>query len=267
MRDANLTQAIAIPAGAGYEVVMARVLVIEDDADSRDLLVMLLDAGGYAVTSTESESTALRALHVGSYDVVLADLMLARPSVTSSWEYIDHVVDVADPAPVGLLSGWQVLEHDAAAHRLAFVLRKPCTRDDLFTQLATTLRLPPLSPSEIALLNEYFRCTESGDYECFRSILAPDFTYRLPGSDPRFSNEVRGIDSFIEFTARTFEAFLAPRFELGSIRPLPRGAMVEYVGSWQEGTSRRSMPGAAMFALAGGRIQRAELRVNVDELH
>ena len=245
---------------------MFRLLVIEDETDSRDMLELLLESGGYAVTAVDSEDAAVRALQVGGYDLVIADFVLQRMSVPACWEYIARIVDVAKPAPVGLLTGWNLRE-SPELDALAFVLRKPCTRDTLFAQVAATLELPPLSASAADTLRRYFRCIElGGGYEAFRSILTADFVYRLPGEDARFANEVHGVDEFIAFTARTFEQLRDPRFEIVAMRPLPEGALVEYVGSWREHDTTRAMPGAVMFQLAGERIRRAEVRINVDEL-
>lgn len=245
---------------------MLRLLIIEDDADSRDMLALLLESGGYEVTTVDSETAATRMLRFSGYDLVIADLMLDRMRVEECWDYVARIVDLARPTPVGVLTGWNV-PHDAAIARgLAFVLKKPCTRDVLFAQLATTLELPSLSPAAMERARDYFRCIERGTYDQFRSFLAADFVYRLPGADSQFANEVRGLEDFISFTARTFQAFEEPRFDLKSIRPLPHGALVEYVGSWREGTNRRAMPGAVMFELGDGQIQRAEVRMNLDEL-
>lgn len=246
---------------------MVRLLLIEDETDNREMLAMLLEAGGYSVTSVDSQAAALRALHRGGFDIVIADFMLGRHSTDESWRNIDQIVDAARPAPVGMLSAWHGFEREAPKHGVAFALRKPSLRDALFAQLAETLRLPPLTSPTVEKLRGYFDCIEAGTYDQFRSLLPGDFVYRLPGTDPRFSKEVRGLDEFIAFTAHTFEQFEEPRFEIGPMRPLPRGALVEYVGSWREGGARREMPGAVMFELDGGHIQRAEVRVNVDALH
>lgn len=246
---------------------MVRLLLIEDELDSRDMLSVLLEAGGYAVTAVESEAAARHAQQIGGYDLVLADLMLGRTTLEDAWSYIDRIVALAKPAPVGLLSGWNDVEgRGALAHGVAFSLRKPCTREQLFDQLATTLRLPSLTAETTGVLREYFACIESGDYDRLRAFLAPDFVYRVPSDDPRFANEVRGIDEFIRFTAGTFHQLAEPRFEIRAMRPLPLGALVEYVGTWADGGQRHQMPGAVMFAVEAGVIRRADVRVNVDEL-
>lgn len=243
-----------------------RLLVIEDEADSRDMLSMLLETAGYDVTSVAQEEAAVRELLHGGFDLVLADLMLGHVSEDEAWTYLKRVADLARPAPIGLVSGWADASAKARLAGAAFVLRKPCSGDDLFEQLATTLNLAALTRSAQDTLRDYFACIAAGEYHRFRSFLSSDFVYRLPSRDTRYANEVRGIEAFIEFSAKTFEQHAQPAFELQAMRPLPQGAIVEYVGSWNEGNERRQMPGAVMFQMKDGLIVRADVRVNVDEL-
>jgi len=63
---------------------LTRVLVVDDDAMSRDLLSVLLEAEGYAVESADSGEAALELLRRGESapDVVLADMQM--PGITST---------------------------------------------------------------------------------------------------------------------------------------------------------------------------------------
>lgn len=55
---------------------MARILIVEDDVDCADLLSMLLDAEGHAVSVARTGEAALAALAAARPDVVLMDLGL-----------------------------------------------------------------------------------------------------------------------------------------------------------------------------------------------
>ena len=61
----------------------AGVLVVEDDADIRDLIVTLLQLAGYAVTACSSAEDALEALREEAFDFVLTDYCL--PHRTGGW--------------------------------------------------------------------------------------------------------------------------------------------------------------------------------------
>ena len=53
-----------------------RVLIVEDEADIRDLLVFHLEREGYHVTKSKSGAEAVRLAHASPPDLVLLDLML-----------------------------------------------------------------------------------------------------------------------------------------------------------------------------------------------
>ncbi|MBF5046012.1 response regulator [Aggregicoccus sp. 17bor-14] len=68
-----------------------RVLVVEDHADSRELLVDFLEMQGYAVDVALHGLEALARLRAGPRpDVVLLDLMMPR---LTGWELMEHVRD------------------------------------------------------------------------------------------------------------------------------------------------------------------------------
>lgn len=59
------------------------VLVVEDDADSRNVLRLTLEASGASVRTAASASEALAALVAGPVDVVVSDL--AMPEQSGFW--------------------------------------------------------------------------------------------------------------------------------------------------------------------------------------
>jgi len=84
-----------------------RILVIDDDAMSRELLAVLLEGEGYAVESAESGDTALSLIRQGPQapDVVLTDLQM--PGISGS-QLADELRRVCGPASVLLaMSGSQ----------------------------------------------------------------------------------------------------------------------------------------------------------------
>jgi CheY-like chemotaxis protein len=247
-------------------IAMRRLLVIEDHADMSEMLVLLLQSGGYDVVAAETSRQAARALEKGGFDLVLADLILESADVEAAWRTVDQFVDLARPAPVGLLTAWPIKPDDAPKHDIAFVLRKPITRDQLFERLATTLLLPPLDAERVAQLESYFRFIEHGAYEQLGTLCTDDVVYRLPGSDPRFAHEIRGRRDFLELTAKTFEAFREPRFDISAMRSLPNGAVVEYIASWRDESGEQRMPGAALFQFRDNRFSTVQVRVDTDEL-
>jgi CheY-like chemotaxis protein len=63
-----------VPAVPGRELQGLNVLIAEDDADTRELLVMMLRDRGAVVTSTSSAEEALARLPEQKYDVIVSDV-------------------------------------------------------------------------------------------------------------------------------------------------------------------------------------------------
>lgn len=53
---------------------MARILIVDDDADVRELIELALDGQGYDVDSVESGRAALERLAQHAYDLIVCDL-------------------------------------------------------------------------------------------------------------------------------------------------------------------------------------------------
>ena len=100
---------------------MARLLVVEDDEDVRDVLVELLEEAGHDVAATRNGKEALDA-HPESFDLILADL---RMPVLNGQDLKRELDDRLIDAPVIVVSAdWNVAR--IAAHIGAFcALHKP----------------------------------------------------------------------------------------------------------------------------------------------
>ena len=245
---------------------MRRLLLIEDEADTASLLGELLEVAGYAVTTMEHASDATAALERSAYDLVISDLRLDAMNLDECWAAIAGFVDLAGSVPVGLLTGWNVTTEQARQHGAAFVIRKPCSSARLFAAIGDALGLPAPDEALVARVRAYFAAIEHATFDTLGTLCTEDVVYRVPGTNPRFSTEVRGRSEFVRFARETFEGFSEPQFELRAIRPLPNGALVEYIGTWRDGTERRDMPGAVIFAERDGKFSRIEVRVAADEL-
>jgi CheY-like chemotaxis protein len=108
-----------------------RVLVVDDDADIRELLVEFLGSEGYDVAAAGDGVEALERARAHRPDVILLDLMM--PGM-NGWEFRDVQLRDADLAdvPVIVISAFDSdLDVDE-------VLRKPFRVEDL---LATVERL------------------------------------------------------------------------------------------------------------------------------
>jgi CheY-like chemotaxis protein len=109
---------------APVRATAARVLVVDDDRDIRELLVELLGGEGYLVSSAADGQQALVEAHARHPDVILLDLMMP---VMDGWQF--RAAQLEDPdlaeVPVVVISAFDH-ELDAAA-----VLQKPFLVEEL----------------------------------------------------------------------------------------------------------------------------------------
>lgn len=69
-----LPEACVGAAAAGADVAGLRVLVVDDEADAREVVARLLEGCGATVVTASSAAGALQALRGGAFDVLLSDL-------------------------------------------------------------------------------------------------------------------------------------------------------------------------------------------------
>jgi CheY-like chemotaxis protein len=118
-----------------------RVLVVEDDSNTRDLLVQMLDEHGFDVSSATDGAEALESLRKHPHDIVLLDLLL--PTV-DGFQIIDEIrKDPAlEPIPIIVITG---AELDADTRRrlqgqVERVLKKGLySRDQVFREIQSFL--------------------------------------------------------------------------------------------------------------------------------
>jgi DNA-binding response OmpR family regulator len=118
-----------------------RILVVEDDADARSLLRMILELDGWLVDTASDGIEAIARLSRELPDVVLLDLamprlggwdVLARRAVESTWQRVPVLAMSADH-----MQAESVLELGANAF-----LPKPFTVDELKGELSAVLSRP-----------------------------------------------------------------------------------------------------------------------------
>lgn len=118
---------------------MARILVVEDEADVRELCTVLLRLLGHEVASVGSGERALFSLRSRRYDIVITDLGL--PGM-DGWAVARAVKQQAPSTLVGLMSGWEVTRNgkELGAVGVDFVIPKPFDLNLAETILSQALR-------------------------------------------------------------------------------------------------------------------------------
>ncbi|CAN5822378.1 hypothetical protein BH11MYX3_BH11MYX3_45660 [soil metagenome] len=243
----------------------ADILVIEDDPDLAALTTEALELYGFRVSTATTFEEADYFLRHRAFEATIADLFLERGmDDVKSWRDVATLRSRAPMMPFGLLTGTRVGVEDMEKYGIAFALHKPVSTEQLVRVLTKCLpEASTLTPERTATLRMYFSALERGDWECLESVCTEDVTYELPADSQSFKATITGRAAFRRFSEQTFARFSDPRFAMQGVRPLPRGALVRYEGSWNDPSGTRvSLPGAILFRFEGDRI--AEIRIRVE---
>ena len=113
-----------------------RILVVDDEADVREMLADVLMSHGHHVTLAGGGREALRSFEQGDYDLVITDL--GMPEI-NGWEVARAVKALRASMPVLLLTGWADAV-DTQAGRVDAVIKKPFDMTKLAAAVNAALR-------------------------------------------------------------------------------------------------------------------------------
>jgi type IV pilus assembly protein PilB len=115
-----------------------RVLVVDDDPDSRTLVQRALESGGYDVTAASDGASALVELGGSTFDLIVADI--AMPML-DGFALVTVMANQGIGVPVILLTGSDTPEDEARGLTLGAVdyIHKPARRDVLLARVARAL--------------------------------------------------------------------------------------------------------------------------------
>ena len=128
-------------------VAPARILIVDDGEDNRELLQVILNWEGYVTQTAASGEQALASVAEAPPDLLLLDLLLPGLSGCEVTVQMKASVDT-EHIPIIVISG----RTDEATRRLALsagavdFITKPIDRADLCRRVRSTLRLPPKLP-------------------------------------------------------------------------------------------------------------------------
>lgn len=99
-----------------------RILLVDDNAVVRDMLVDLVGSVGYSADAAPSGEEAVLMFDRGQYEVVLTDLLM--PGMTG-WDVLEAVRQRDPQIPVIIITGSPVVGDRRAAQPGVAVLKKP----------------------------------------------------------------------------------------------------------------------------------------------
>jgi DNA-binding response OmpR family regulator len=116
----------------------ARVLVVDDEPDIRQLVAHLLRRSGHEVVEAENGRAALRSLHASPPDVVLLDVSMPE---MDGWQTLERIRDLSDVPVLMLTARGDELERVRGLQAGAddYVV-KPFGRQELLARVQALLR-------------------------------------------------------------------------------------------------------------------------------
>ncbi|MBI1846244.1 MAG: response regulator [Candidatus Rokubacteria bacterium] len=126
----------------------ARCLVVEDEANVRDMIKDVLTIGGHQVTLAVDGSDAADMFKTETFDIVITDLAMPR---LDGLQLARIVKNLRPHTPVLLLTGWGVTltVDELEEHGVDAVLAKPLRMDEIFAAVASLVP-GPTKPEEKA---------------------------------------------------------------------------------------------------------------------
>jgi CheY-like chemotaxis protein len=139
--NAVFTAPVLAPAAPAVGEKSLRILVVDDEADIRDLQADILKRAGYRVDTAKDGTSAWRALHRIEYDLLVTDYLMPGTSGLALVRQL-RVVNMA--LPIVMVSGQLEkvdiarVSHDPWSRVDAFV-RKPFTVPEFLSAVNTAL--------------------------------------------------------------------------------------------------------------------------------
>ncbi|HEY7418681.1 MAG TPA: nuclear transport factor 2 family protein [Ktedonobacteraceae bacterium] len=239
-----------------------RLLLVEHDEGIRELLAAFLTSEGYAVSLSTSPAEAYALLDEQTFHLLLTDLFSNTPQ--DRFEYVDQVRILADPTPVGVLTGWNVGEEAVTQHSLAFLVRKPFDIADLLASIAASLNMPfsPVERRQAHLVQNVVELACTAEWDGVAGLCTEDIVFSDPGTSP-LARTLSGKAAFCGHLQEWFSHFPGLRLEKVLVYRRPHGMAARYAIGWRNpdgGTGH--LTGALLVEFAGERICRIGVRVN-----
>ncbi len=118
----------------------ARVLIIEDEDEIRQLLLDIVESQGHEADAADDGNQGLELLRNGDFDLVCTDL--GMPGM-SGWEVAEEIKHMGKKVPVAVITGWSINlnEPEMREKGVHFILQKPFQIDQILTLVQEGLEL------------------------------------------------------------------------------------------------------------------------------
>lgn len=243
------------------------LLVVEDDQETRAILLDLLSEEGYAVTGAVSLDEALSQVNTQVFDLILADVIGWTEHAPLG--AVERLREQSQPTPVGLITGWNLDEEAIKSRGFAYLLRKPFDLADLLTLVAGSVSRPLTAEQEgqAEVAWRYCEAIDAHDWQACAALCREDVRY-YPTLNSLFDRkqEVVGRAALLEQLA--YNAVVAPdvHYLSYSIYGRPEGIAVRYLATIGTPEQRKRFAGSILFQVEGGQIAQIGYRLDADHL-
>ena len=124
------------------DAARARILIVEDEPDVRDVLRDLLVAHGFTVIEARNGRDALERCQTEPVDLVLSDISMPE---LSGWDLARVCASKFPHLPIAFITGWgdRIDPTDLHDHHIRFLLPKPFQTNEVLRLVQSTLPPPP----------------------------------------------------------------------------------------------------------------------------
>jgi DNA-binding response OmpR family regulator len=132
------------------DILAARILVVDDDADAAGTLTQVLALHGYGAVASTSDPRSVRELHrANDYDLILLDVHM--PSM-DGFEVMEHLKEFERDGylPVLAITGEAGHRMRALKHGARDFLRKPVDVDELLLRVRNMVEVRLLYKERVA---------------------------------------------------------------------------------------------------------------------
>jgi len=128
---------------------MAKILIVNDEADLVDMAKMILESEGYDVDGTIEGKRAVSLARAGVPDVILLDFVLSGTNGAEVMRAL-RADDLTRSIPVVMMSASRDGELRARQAGATSFLAKPFSADTLVEAMRRLIAPPPLIPPDIS---------------------------------------------------------------------------------------------------------------------
>ncbi len=250
---------ITMPASAAPP----RLLLVEDDEDTRAILEALLHDEGYAISQAPSPREALDLLHEQVFHLLLTDL--AASAAGDPLRSVAELRAQAQPTPIGVMTGWKVSLEAVQRAGFACLIRKPFDIDDMLATIASSLRVPlsPTQQRQAEVVDRFFAALNVRDWETALGLCTDQLAY-YPSPDSLYAptRKLAGKANYRAYVADVFGRLSLTRFENLLIYARPKGLAARYTYGWASPDGRpHQQASATLFHFSGDHISHIGVKV------